>query len=219
MTTPPFSPILMGGLLLRAVPPGAIQPLVDRIANLLQDRHPGIFDRLTPLGPRTFVLDPIDLPWVFRLFVANGDGEVTALRREDEATAEADATIRAPLTVMFGLLDGTIDGDAMFFSRDMTYEGDTEAVVALRNALDGAGVDLAEDIAASCGPLEGTARTALGALISGVSRLNADLSLLGDALVSPAVRRSEAQQRRIDELEERCARLEKMLRRSKSVPT
>ena len=29
-----------------------------------------------------------------------------------------------------------MDGDALFFSRDLMIEGDTEAVVCLRNALD-----------------------------------------------------------------------------------
>jgi len=38
---------------------------------------------------------------------------------------------------MIELLEGRADGDALFFSRTLTVEGDMEAVVALRNAIDG----------------------------------------------------------------------------------
>jgi len=36
------------------------------------------------------------------------------------------------------MIDGTYDGDALFFSRDLVIEGDTEAVLALRNAIENA---------------------------------------------------------------------------------
>ena len=50
-----------------------------------------------------------------------------------------------------GLIDGSYDGDALFFSRDLVVEGDIEAVIALRNAIDDAGVDLVADTAALLG--------------------------------------------------------------------
>ncbi len=217
MTTPPFSPILLGGLLMRAVPTEILQPIADGMARRLQDRHPGVFERLNPLGPRRFLIDVVDLPWTFLLSVAESEGAVTVLRKDTNEAA--DATIRAPLKVLFGLLDGSIDGDAMFFTRDMTFEGDTEAVVALRNALDGADIDLIADLAESLGPLKGGATRLSECLLAAYARLKSDLSTVGDALTQPAVRRAEAQARRIDELETRCAQLEKALRRTRSVPT
>ena len=57
MSTPPFSPVLVGGLLLRAIPPEVIQPIADRLAARVQTRHPGLFERLNPLGPKRFVVD------------------------------------------------------------------------------------------------------------------------------------------------------------------
>ncbi len=74
----------------------------------MQDRHPGVFERLNPLGPRRFLIDVVDLPWTFLLSVAEGEDAVTVLRKDADETA--DATIRAPLKVLFGLLDGSIDG-------------------------------------------------------------------------------------------------------------
>lgn len=217
MSTPPFSPVLVGGLLLRAIPPEIVQPIADRLARRVQVRHPGLFERLNPLGPKRFLVDVVDLPWQFLLMIADGEGAVSVLRKGD--TAEVDATIRAPLKVLFGLLDGSIDGDAMFFTRDLVYEGDTEAVVALRNALDGADIDFLDDVAAGFGPLADPAKAIAQKILKAVARVETDMEILGESLVSPAVRRAEAQQRRIDELEERCARLEKTLRRSKTLPT
>ncbi len=45
------------------------------------------------------------------------------------------------MLVLIGLLDGTYDGDALFFTRDLVIEGDTAAVLALRNAIEDANLD------------------------------------------------------------------------------
>jgi len=214
MTTPPFSPILFGGLLLKAVPPDIIQPVADHMAKRLMDQHPDIFERLSPLGPRTFLIDVIDLPWKFHLTVAYGNGEVIVLKKDDPTPT--DAIIRAPLKILFGLLDGSIDGDAMFFTRDMTFEGDTEAVVALRNALDGADINFVTDVSSTFGPLSGSAEQFIQYLLSWFNRLDQDFSTIKDSVMDTAARRVEAQQRRIEELETRCAKMEKALRRKAS---
>ena len=52
----------------------------------------------------------------------------------------ATAVIRGPLLALVGLAEGRIDGD-------------TEAVVALRNALESAEIELAQDLLAPLGPL------------------------------------------------------------------
>ena len=61
-----------------------------------------------------------------------------------------------------GLVDGSYDGDALFFSRDLVVEGDVEAVLALRNAIDDAGIDLVADTAALFGPLAPIGERLLG---------------------------------------------------------
>jgi predicted lipid carrier protein YhbT len=50
------------------------------------------------------------------------------------------------------MIHGAYDGDALFFSRDIVVAGDTEAVLALRNALDDAELDLGAEIMAVLGP-------------------------------------------------------------------
>jgi predicted lipid carrier protein YhbT len=59
------------------------------------------------------------------------------------------------------MMHGAEDGDALFFSRDLAVEGDTAAVLALRNAMDDAELDLTEELAALSGPLAAPLRRAL----------------------------------------------------------
>ena len=66
----------------------------------------------------------------------------------DLSAAAYDARIAAPLIVLLGMIDGTYDGDALFFSRDLVIEGDTEAVLALRNAIENA--ELAPSVCWAC---------------------------------------------------------------------
>ena len=54
--------------------------------------------------------------------------------------------------VIGAALSGTLDGDAVFFSRSLTLTGDMEAMLALRNALDDCGFDLPTDLAPTVGP-------------------------------------------------------------------
>ena len=105
-----------------------------------------------------------------------------------------------------------------FFTRDLVYEGDTEAVVALRNALDGADIDFLSDVTTGFGPLADPAKVVAKKILKAVACVEDDMAILGESLVSPVSRRADAQQRRIDELEPRRARLEKALRRSKTLP-
>jgi predicted lipid carrier protein YhbT len=50
------------------------------------------------------------------------------------------------------LLEGGLDGDALFFSRDIEIEGDTGAVLALRNAVESEEIVLFEEFAGALGP-------------------------------------------------------------------
>jgi predicted lipid carrier protein YhbT len=56
-----------------------------------------------------------------------------------------------------GMLDGQSDGDSLFFRRDLHVEGDTEAIVCLRNALDDLEGSLVDDVASFFGKAGRTA--------------------------------------------------------------
>jgi len=114
--------------------------LVSRrlLANAMAAR-PSFAARLGEHAGRTFAIDPLDCPFAF-LITPGGDGVHVRVVR-DLSEAAYDARIAAPLIVLCGMIDGTYDGDALFFSRDLRIEGDTGAVLALRNAIENAELD------------------------------------------------------------------------------
>lgn len=203
--TPPFSPVLLAGLAARPLPPAALGPALALAVRILRRRHPGLFERLSGVGAPTFLVDPVDLPFVFLLDTDPDRPRLIALSEAEAAARAANATIRGPLMTLVDLAEGRLDGDALFFSRDLAIEGDTEAVVALRNAIDDAEIDLVADLASMFGPLSGPARLAANGAAALVARAARDLETLRDALIAPAVRRADAQAAELRELERRMA--------------
>jgi predicted lipid carrier protein YhbT len=128
------------------------ETLLNRFAGLLARRHAGMLDRLGDFAGTTCLVVPRDLPAAF-LLTLQPPPQPPRLDLVDPARViDAGATIRAGMATLLQLLEGRIDGDALFFSRELAVEGDMEVVVALRNAVDDAGIDLVGDMAAACGP-------------------------------------------------------------------
>jgi len=125
--------------------------LLTGYARTVAKNHPGLFRRLGDHAHARFSLDPTDLPFVITLEPAGGVPRVTVTR----GAANADARIAGPLAALLGLVHGAFDGDALFFSRDLVIEGNTDAALALRNAVDDAELDLAGEIRQISGPFSG----------------------------------------------------------------
>ncbi|OYX41012.1 MAG: sterol-binding protein [Rhodobacterales bacterium 32-67-9] len=119
--------------------------------------HPGMLRRLGDYAGHRFLIDPVDLPWLLLLHPETG--AMTAHRRARPPAH--DARIAGPMSAFFAMMHGAEDGDALFFSRDLSVEGDTAAVLALRNAMDDAELDLSDELAALSGPLALPLRRAL----------------------------------------------------------
>jgi len=153
----PLSPHLIAGLAAAPVPLAPIQPVLAAALGAMRARHPELFGRLARLGGARFRIVPTDLPFDFALDTA--PARLRAVRRD--APLDAGATVRGPIATLLALLEGGVDGDALFFGRDLAVEGDLEAVVALRNALDGAEIDIPADLAAGLGLLREPARHAI----------------------------------------------------------
>ena len=136
------------GMALRPLPlfplTSALRVLTRRIAA----RHPVMFRRLGEHADRRFLIDITDLPHVLLLHPRSVD--LTAHRRS--RAPRHDVRFAGPLSAFLAMMHGAEDGDALFFSRDLTIEGDTAAALALRNAIDDAELDLAEEMAALSGP-------------------------------------------------------------------
>ena len=202
---PPLSPVLIAGLALRPLPPRLLQPFLDHALDRVLERHPDLFDRLAAVTAPIYLIDVIDLP--FGLVLTVRPPGLRLVRRGAGAGAVPSATIRAALITLLDLMQSRLDGDALFFSRDLAVEGDTEAVVALRNAIDAADLDLVEEMLGLLGPLAHPVRHLLIRGEAVFRAATADLETLRQAAVAPVMRRSEAAALRLDDLERQVAEL------------
>jgi predicted lipid carrier protein YhbT len=138
---------------LRPVPTPVIEIALKELARSIARRHPSMFERLGTHSGKRFVLQPTDLPFLISLTLDPIDPVVSIVRSRSEL--HADAWISGPFAALIGLAHGRFDGDALFFSGDLAIEGDVEAILAFRNALDDAEIDLLQEGAAILGPLSG----------------------------------------------------------------
>jgi predicted lipid carrier protein YhbT len=122
----------------RLLPPFAalpLGPLLTLSLRSLARRRPALFERLGEHRSAHFLIDPVDLPFSFSVIPDAGSAVVRVLMH---APPRADVVIRGPILMLLGLLDGTFDGDALFFRRAISVTGRTEALVALRNTIEDA---------------------------------------------------------------------------------
>ncbi|MGE5545550.1 MAG: ubiquinone anaerobic biosynthesis accessory factor UbiT [Solirubrobacterales bacterium] len=212
--TPPFTPVLLLGMALQPVRPSLLQPAFDAMLRVIRKRHPDILERMEPYADAVVCIAPVDLPFVILFEPHPADPRLVVRRQVDPG--EITATIRGPLEMLIALAEGKVDGDALFFSRQLVIEGDTEVVVALRNAIDGAGIDLIEDLTSALGPFARPARRCAGAALSLVSAVRANVETLRQALIAPVVRDRDAQAARLTELESEVRQLRKAARRGRA---
>jgi predicted lipid carrier protein YhbT len=158
---PRLPPLL--GLAIRPLPLLPLQPLLMAFVRAVHARHFRIFERLGPYADKRFGIDPTDLPLAFILEPSRTRPRAAVVR---SLPRRLDVRIAGPIAGLVGLLDGHYDGDALFFSRDLMIEGDVEAVLALRNALDDAGVDILKEGTALLGPLASPAEAVLRRVLS-----------------------------------------------------
>lgn len=158
---PTIPPIL--ALAMRPLPLLPLQLALTGVLQRIVARNPALFDRLGGHARARFGIRPTDLPFGF--VVEAVPPRLTVVRELPQAL---DARISASLANLLALLEGRVDGDALMFSRELVIEGDVEAVLALRNAIDDSQLDLVNEFAALFGPLGDPARRLMGIVRDGV---------------------------------------------------
>lgn len=148
--------------LLAPVPLVLLQPVLNQIAIYVAETHPGLFARLKSHTGKRFLIDPTDLPFVFLLVADISKPHLKAHRRHEHVRHEA--CIAGKFFDLLEMIEGSLDGDALFFTRDLRVSGDTEAVVALRNALDDFDGNIVDTILGGFGLLHRPAALALSML-------------------------------------------------------
>lgn len=127
-----------------------LQPLLGMVVKRLAADNPGILSRLHVHQRTKFIIDPVDFPFV--LFLWPRTDALLLEARPRSPLPPHDARIAGKFLHLVRLIDSEEDGDAMFFSRDLTISGDTEAIVTLRNALDDIEGSLVDRVADLLGP-------------------------------------------------------------------
>jgi O2-independent ubiquinone biosynthesis accessory factor UbiT len=144
---------------------GVPLPVATAATTLLYRRAsrllPDLLARLGEHAGKTFLFTPTDLPFAFSIVPARSAMRVSA---SSDKTSRSDVRIAAPLFLLLALAEGRVDGDAEFFGRQLSIEGDMAAAVALRNALENARLDLVEAFTPAYGPLRSPVGLALRAL-------------------------------------------------------
>jgi len=139
---PMLPPILR--LLATPLPLPLVQGMAQASLTHILREHPGLFDRLGTFAARPIAISPTDAPFDFTLVLARRSVRVT--RRG--ATPPAYATrICGPIVLLLALAEGRLDGDAEFFGRHISIEGDMETALALRNAAESIPLDFVRDLA------------------------------------------------------------------------
>ncbi len=208
-----FSPLLVAGMVIRPLPVAPLNRLLQHLTAHIQINHPAILERLRPLNGKHFLICPADIPHEMRLIV--GDGHVECLI-EDEFMGPVDVTISGPFLSLMDMMDGKVDGDALFFSRNLTVEGDTEALLTLRNAMDSDDIDLRAEILASFGPLKSPLAAALNIGEYLFHSLSRDMSSLSHALTKPLSNRCDGLEQENQGLHDKVAQLDKMLTKTQN---
>lgn len=132
------------------LPLGPLQPLLTLTLSRIGRLHPDLYGRLGEHAEKRFGIAPTDLPFAFVLEPRPERPQARVVRRLPPGL---DVRIRGPLSGLIGMAEGRLDGDALFFSRTLSIEGDMEATLALRNALDDARLDFGVILLGCLGPL------------------------------------------------------------------
>ncbi|MEZ5840855.1 MAG: SCP2 sterol-binding domain-containing protein [Hyphomicrobiales bacterium] len=140
------------GALMRPLPLFPLRDALLRAGRTIVWRHRRLIERLGPEARKTFAIEPVDLPFAFVISPERAGMRVEAVR--SLSGRAYDARIAGPFLTLVDMSRGRLDGDALFFSRDIQVEGDVSAVVALRNAIDAEGIDIVAEFAALFGPAD-----------------------------------------------------------------
>jgi predicted lipid carrier protein YhbT len=171
------TPVILMKSALHTLSPAVLRPGLRLVMRAMRRRHAPLIKRLTRLAPATILFDPDDTPHCFLLTIAS-DGLQLSLTTPGQA---ASVRIKGSLATLLYLLEGKIDSDTLFFSRDVAVSGDTAVAVGFRNTLDGEQIGLLDDALAGIGPLAAPSKRLVLGIDRRVERLKRRWARVRDA--------------------------------------
>ncbi len=212
---PPFTPMLFAGLLMRPIPAASLKPVVKHVLVRMKKLYPEIFSRLAILENINFLIDPTDLNYRFYLSVREGEVHIEVGDNNGERP-EFQASISGPMLDLVKLLEGRVDGDALFFSRTLNIEGDTEAVLTLRNAVDSADVSLVDVLGGIVPFMKPGFDKLLTKIESFFEHFERDFGTIQRSILLPTTRQMDEVGKELDRSENRIGKMDKELVRIKT---
>ena len=150
-------PTMLARGVIAATPPPLLDLGAAALLHKMGRNHPDLFRVLAEFRRTVIRIELTDLPR--RFLLQFGDG-APSLKLAGADEVPADASVKGSLEALLALLEGRIDSDALFFTREIVIAGDTSAVVALRNVLDRETISVLDEASSLLGPLRRFVRAA-----------------------------------------------------------
>ncbi|KAA5606986.1 SCP2 sterol-binding domain-containing protein [Roseospira marina] len=205
-----FSPGLLLGLLIRPIPLSALRVVARPVMDgLIADLGPRLGDRLSGLQGRLAIV-PTGHPVAVVLDIDDGALELDLIEADTREAMGAVAAVRAPLETLTAMLDTEgMDGDASFFARALTIEGDTSLVMALRYALEDAGAGIDDITNAMPWPFGAALPHAMRFGQRVHAAASRDLATIQDAILAPVRTEVARQDARMSRMESQMQRTQR----------
>ncbi len=163
---------LLAGIAMRALPPGPLAHWMEAAAAWAFRCRPELSERLAGFSGRRLLIDIMDLRLALVVELTPGIPRMALIPGAVAAADGADAAVSATFSDLLALLEGRVDGDALFFLGRLRFRGDTETILAVRNALEDARLDVEELGAGAFGPLAPVIRPLIRATLTVCAQLD-----------------------------------------------
>lgn len=204
-----LSPILLAGMLTKPLPLAPVNFILRKIIHRLRHNHPAIISRLEPVVGISFLVVLEDLPFNIQLCIEDDDIKAFCVREK----IASDVRICGKFMKFVQMLEGEEDGDALFFSRDLVVEGNTEALLTLRNALDSEDISISKEILEQVGIFKIPADIAMSGATSIYDMAQENLRKINNFLMSGVQSRCDEQEITLNKLNEKVSSLEEVIAR------
>lgn len=163
---------LLAGIAVRALPSGPFTLWMEAATAWAFRCRPELSERLAGFSGRRLLIDVTDLRLALTVELTPSIPRIALIPRAVAAADSADAAVSATFSDLLALLEGRVDGDALFFLGRLRFRGDTETILAVRNALEDARLDVEELGAGAFGPLAPMIRPMIRATLTVCAQLD-----------------------------------------------
>lgn len=208
---PDFKPSLLLGILAKPIARGPIlQNAINRLTKLFIQKHPKVITKMAEYTPARLVLIPSDMPFCFFVEFTKDNMQINII--DQNAFDGKNLTcITASLELFIKMLEGNLDGDALFFSRQLTVAGDTTIIVALRNILEAENVNIKTDIDETFGVFSGAFHLVNNLLCAIYKGIDTNFDIVKSSIVDKLDQKVTHNASKHNKLEDKFKKLDKQV--------